>query len=305
MSSGERADSVYVIDTKMFGFSRWCSAFLVAGNELALIDTGPPTSVESVRAGIEGHGFALEDISYILITHIHFDHSGSAALLLKEVPKAKVMIHPRLVKHMIDPSIVNANFRRDTGEKMSARAGGLAPIPSSHVQPLADGEVLDLGNGEILRIIFTPGHHPSHIAIFDEKNMGLFAGDALGLYFADEDVVLMPTTPGSDMKQSMETLRMLMDIPATRLFLGHYGICNAPKDVMGRALDAMQLRFDVGSETMKQGKPEELTSRIIASMASEIEKLKVRGESLYKYMTEELIPVWSRGFAIYYQKLQQ
>ncbi len=305
MTNSERADNVYLIDTKMFGFSRWCSAFLVAGKEIALIDAGPATSVEVVRAAIEAHGFAIEDISYIFVTHTHFDHSGGAGILLKEMPKAKVMLHPKISKHIIDPSIMNTNIKRDTGQRMAARFGELVPIPSSRVESLNDGEVIDLGNGEKLRIIFAPGHNSTEIAILDEKNMGLFISDAPGIYFADEDVLLMPSPPGSDMKQSMETLRMLMDIPATRLFLGHYGICDTPKDVMERALDAMQLRFDVGAGVIEQGKPEELTTRIIASIASELEKLKVRGGSLYQYMTEELVPVWSRGFADYYQKLQQ
>lgn len=248
MTNSEQAGNVYVIDVKMFGFDRYCSAFLVAGKEVALIDAGLATSVEAIRAGIKAHGFAIEDISYMFITHIHFDHCGAAGILSKEMPKAKVMIHPKLSKHIIDPSIINANFKRDLGEKFAARFSEFTPIPASRVQPLNNGEVFDLGNGEKLRIIFAPGHHPSSIAILDEKNMGLFIGDTPGLYFGDEDVLMMPSPHGSDMKQSMETLRMLMDIPVTKLFLGHYGICDTPEDVMRRALDAMQLRYDIGSE---------------------------------------------------------
>lgn len=305
MTNADPADNVYVIDTRMFGFSRYCSAFLIAGNEIALIDTGPATSAEFVRAGIEAHGFALEDISYILITHIHFDHSGAAGILLKEMPKAKVMIHPRVLKHIIDPSIVNANIKRDTGEIMSARFGELVPIPPSRVQSLANGEVLDLGNGKRLRITFAPGHHSSEIVILDEKNMGLFAGDAPGLYFADEDIVLMPSPPGCDLKQSMETLKVLMSMSPTKLFLGHYGICDEPQEMMRRALDAVQLLSDVGFEAIEQGKQEELASRIIASIARDIEKLGLREKSLYPYIVEELIPVWARGFIGYYQTLQK
>lgn len=219
MTGGERDGNVFVIDTKMFGLTRWCSAFIVAGREIALIDTSPATSTEVLRAGIQAHGFALEDISYIFITHIHFDHSGSAGILLKEMPKAKVIIHHRVSKHIIDPSIVNSNTKRDAGEIMAARFGKLVPILSSRVQPVNGGEVFDLGSGEKLRVIFTPGHHPGHIAIFDEKNGGLFAGDAPGLYFDNEDVVVMPSPHGSDMKQAIATLRVLMDIPITKLFL--------------------------------------------------------------------------------------
>ena len=306
MTSGERVGNVYLIDTKMFGFSRYNSAFLVAGKEIALIDTGPATSTEVVRAGIQAHGFAIEDISYVFITHAHSDHCGNAGILLREMPKANVMIHPRGLEVLIDPSIDIARMKRDAGQKMAARFGEPVPVPSSRIQTLSDGEVFDLGNGEKLRVIFAPGHQPDAIAILDDKDMGLFAGDTPGLYYAEEDVLLMPSPSRSDMKQSVETLRMLMDIPATKLFLGHYGVCNRPKDVMRRALDAAKRRFDVGSETMEEGRPEELTSRIIVSIAPEIEKLRAtRGGSLYEYMTEELVPAWSRAFAVYYQELQR
>lgn len=75
---------------------------------------------------------------------------------------------------------------------------------------------------------------------------------------------------------------------------------------MKRAIDAMQLRLDVGWKAMEEGRPiEEVKDRIIASISPEIEKLKPRGEGLYEYMTEELVPMWSRGFRYYYQRQQQ
>lgn len=309
MANGERVDNVYVIDTKMYGFTQWGACYLVAGKEVALIDTGPPLSAEFVRTAIKGHGFALSDISYVFITHVHVDHRGSAGILLKEMPKAKVLIHPSVVGDLIDPSIINENLKRATGEKMSSRIGidKIVPIPSSKVQSVNNGDVIDLGNDEKLRVIFAPGHASSEIAIYDEKNMGLFVGDAPGCYFAKEDLVLIPTPRGSDLKQSMETLKMLMSIPVTKLFFGHYGICSTPKETMQRALDAMQLRFDIASKVMRQGgKPEEIVNKvIIASVSPELEKLKVRGEGLYEYLTGELIPMWARGFAAYYQMQQQ
>ena len=102
----ERADNVYLLDTKMFGFDQYSSSFLVKGKELALIDTGIPPALESVRAGIKAHGFSVSDISYIFITHCeHPDHSGNVAALLKESPRAKVYINPIGAKDLLDPSI--------------------------------------------------------------------------------------------------------------------------------------------------------------------------------------------------------
>ena len=80
-----RADNIYAIDTKMFGFDRYSSAFLVEGKELALVDTGLPNQLESVREGIKSHGFSISDIAYIFVTHCeHPDHSGNAGTLLRE-----------------------------------------------------------------------------------------------------------------------------------------------------------------------------------------------------------------------------
>ncbi len=305
MTGGELRDNVYVIDTKMFGFNRYCSAFIVAGKEIALIDTGTATSADAVRNGIKAHGFNIADITHVIITHLHFDHSGSAGILLKEMPRASVLVHPSILKHIIDPSILNENVIRDAGQKMADRFGALASMPSSRARSLIDGEVLDIGNDVRLRIIFAPGHHPSEIVLFDEHNKNLFIGDAAGLYFADENVILALSPLGSDIVRSMETLKMLMDVPATRLFMGHYGICDTPEEVMGRALDAMQQRFDIAVEAIEAGESDKLTGRMIASVSTEIEKLRTRGQSLELYLTEELLPLWAKGVEAYCRRLQQ
>jgi len=306
MSNSKQVENVYVIDNKMFGFSKYCSSFLITGDEIALIDTGTPKSADIVRNAIINCGFDLKDISYVFITHIHFDHSGCAGILAKEMPNAKVLVHPKILKHMIDPTIVNENTRKATGEKMAARFGEMVGISPSSIQSVADGEVIDIGSGKRLRIIYTPGHNSSHIVILDEKEGGLFAGDAPGLYWSDEDILVMPSPVGCDLDQAKESLKMIIGLSPSKLFLGHYGICNTPDNMMQRALGVLQKRIDVGLQAMKQGKQDELASRIIASIDSEIEKLrKMGGDDLYQYIIEELIPMWTRGFTGYYEKLQK
>jgi len=195
----KRTDNVYMIDTRMFGFDSFQSSYIVAGKEVALIDTGVPTSLETVRAAIQEHGFAIEDISYIFVTHCeHPDHSGNVGLLLKENPKAKVYINPIGAEYLTDPSIEAAKRKVNLLVQMAARFGEMVPVPPSRIEHLSDGDTFDLGNGERLKIIFSPGHQPSGIVISEEKNKGLFINDLLGAYFADAEALFIFTPYRSD-----------------------------------------------------------------------------------------------------------
>jgi glyoxylase-like metal-dependent hydrolase (beta-lactamase superfamily II) len=298
----KRVDDVYMIDTRMFGFDCFQSSYIVAGKQVALIDTGVPTSLETVCAAIKEHGFAIEDISYIFVTHCeHPDHSGNVGMLLKENPEAKVYINPIGAEYLTDPSIEAAKRKVNLSAQMAARFGEMVPVPPSRIEHLSDGDTFDLGNGERLKIIFAPGHQPSGIVILEEKNMGLFINDLVGLYLADADASLIFTPFRSDVKQAMASLRKVMDIPVTKLFLGHFGICDKPTGVMQRALSGMQRLLNIGGTCLKEGKPKEIASRVLASRMPEIEKIRVkRGESLYAYMNQELVPSLSTAFASYY-----
>ena len=173
----DRVDNVYLIDTKMFGFERFNAAYIVKGKEIALIDTGPASSTEVVRAGIKAHGFAIEDISHILITHEHNDHCGNAGKLLKENTKAKVYASPVDSEFLTNPEVETAWLKSILKPEMFARFGEMEPVPASRLELVQDGDEIDLGDGEKLRIIIAPGHQPSGIVIYSEKTKGLFIND--------------------------------------------------------------------------------------------------------------------------------
>jgi glyoxylase-like metal-dependent hydrolase (beta-lactamase superfamily II) len=305
MKYTDRVDNVYLIDTKMFGFDQYNAAYIVKGKEIALIDTGLPNQIEAVRAGIRAHGFSPADISKIFITHEHGDHCGNVAPLLRENPKAKVYINPIGAEHLIDPSKANAKTRHLHSKEMLARFTDMEPVPPSRIEYLKDGDVFDLGGGEKLRIIFTPGHQPGGIVILEEKNKGLFINDLCGMYLTDADFSIIFTPPGSNVKQCMESLKKIKDIPVTRLFLGHFGISDKPREVIQRALDGMQRLLDIGANCVAEGKPEEIASRVAAIILPEVERVRaIRGEGLYEYFSREFVPHLARNFANYYLNLQ-
>jgi glyoxylase-like metal-dependent hydrolase (beta-lactamase superfamily II) len=303
----KRADNVYMIDTRMFGFDCFQASYIVAGKEVALIDTGVPTSLETVRAAIKEHGFAIEDITSIFVTHCeHPDHSGNAGMLAQENPKAKVYVHPIGAEYLTNPSIEAAKRKAALPEKMAARFGEMVPVPPSRIEHLSDGDTFDLGNGERLKIIFAPGHQPSGIVILEEKNKGLFINDLPGAYFADADASFIFTPYRSDVKLAMESIIRLMDIPLSKLYLGHFGICSKPKEVLENALEKMQQLLDIGADSKGQCDPQEIANKAMAIRMLEAEKLKgTRGAKVYQYLSQELMPSMSRAFASYYLELHK
>jgi glyoxylase-like metal-dependent hydrolase (beta-lactamase superfamily II) len=105
---------------------------------------------------------------------------------------------------------------------------------------LNDGDVFDLGDDKKLWIIFAPGHQPSGIVLLEEKNNGLFINDLVGNCFADADSHYALNPFGSDPKQIIDSLKKLIDLPVAHLYMGHYGICDRPGEIMARAIEKYQ-----------------------------------------------------------------
>ncbi|HET8841964.1 MAG TPA: MBL fold metallo-hydrolase, partial [Ktedonobacteraceae bacterium] len=53
-------------------------SYLLAGNdELVVIDPGPGSTIGALLEGIHEAGFDPQDLTHILITHVHLDHAGA------------------------------------------------------------------------------------------------------------------------------------------------------------------------------------------------------------------------------------
>jgi glyoxylase-like metal-dependent hydrolase (beta-lactamase superfamily II) len=186
---------------------------------------------------------------------------------------------------------------------MHARIGEIEPVPKSRIQLLNDGDVFDLGNGEKLKVNFAPGHQPDGIVLFEEKNKGLFINDIVGNYLPDADAHYTLNPPNSDHERAIQSIQKVIDLPVDYLYLGHYGICERPKQVMTRAIGKMQQLLDIGLKYMREGKPEKIAPEVYEIIMPELEKLRVfRGEELYHYAAKEHIATQAKLFAQYCQE---
>src|SRR2546423_13436500 len=66
---------------------------------VALIDPGPTSTLPRLRSTLSNAGIEMQDVTTILLTHIHLDHAGVTGTLLKELPALKVYVHERGAPH--------------------------------------------------------------------------------------------------------------------------------------------------------------------------------------------------------------
>ena len=180
---------VYAIDT---GFQRpiFDAAYLVvAGGRAAFIDTGTDHAVPRLLAALDALGLAREAVDHVIPTHVHLDHAGGAGLLMRSLPQATLVVHPRGARHMIDPSALYQGALAVYGqEEMDRSYGILVPIDANRVRQSHDGMDLLLGGARRLHFIDTPGHARHHHCIWDEATRGWFTGDTFGISYREFDV---------------------------------------------------------------------------------------------------------------------
>ena len=277
----EKAGNVAMIDAHMFGFDRFQACYLVAGQEVALVDTGVPPSLEFVREGIKACGVAIKDIAHIFVTHAeHPDHGGCVGLLLQENSRAKVYVSPAGVEYLTNPEIEAAKRKANLSAAMAARFGEMVPVPRSRIQVLEEGDSFNLGGGEKLRIMLTPGHQPGGIVIYEEKNTGLFINDLCGAYFADTGASWIFTPFRADVRQYLMSLKRVIDMPLKKLYLGHFGISDKPQEVLKNALAKVQQLIGIAAGCRAKTDPQEIFEKVMAIRMPEAEKMRAaRGKS--------------------------
>jgi glyoxylase-like metal-dependent hydrolase (beta-lactamase superfamily II) len=189
---------IHTIDTG-FGRPDFDAAYLVVEHGRgAFIDSGTTHSLPRFLDAIATANLEPKDIDWVILTHVHLDHAGGAGTLVKHLPNAKVAVHPRGARHMIDPSALIAGASGVYGEEEVRRSyGEIVPVPRERVVEAADGFVVDLA-GRALLCLDTPGHARHHIAIHDDRSNAFFTGDIFGLSYREFDspggAFIIPTT---------------------------------------------------------------------------------------------------------------
>lgn len=179
------AHGISVIDTG-FVRDRFDASYLIVENgRAAFVDTGTNHSVPRLLRALAMHGLDERSVDWVIVTHVHLDHAGGAGLLMQNLPQAKLVVHPRGARHMIDPSALMQGVRAVYGDEVTLRDyGELRPVPADRVVTTTDDGVLELA-GRPLRFVDTPGHARHHHCLWDESSRGWFTGDTFGIAYPE------------------------------------------------------------------------------------------------------------------------
>jgi glyoxylase-like metal-dependent hydrolase (beta-lactamase superfamily II) len=212
-----------------------------AGSEsLTLLDTGvkSPESFEALRRGFKEHGFALEQIERILITHAHPDHFGQARRLVElsgATTYASAIEAERMQTHWM-PSANRSEqvidwFRRwGVPEDVIHFDSGRAELGQRIQDPLdvdvilAEGDVVAISDLR-LEVFETPGHCEGHIVFYEPEAGMLFSGDHLLTDISPVPLLSFPKREGEARPRSllafMESLDKVERLESRATFPSH------------------------------------------------------------------------------------
>lgn len=222
-------EGIFAIDS---GYGRPGMAavhMLVEGGRAALIDTAANAGVPRVMAALAARGLQPEQVDYIILTHIHLDHAGGASALMKLLPNARLLVHPRGARHMETPARLIASTISVYGEAAFLRMyGEILPIDAKRIVEVKHEQRFDL-NGRELQMFDTPGHARHHLCIRDGRTGHFFTGDTFGLSYRELDrdgrnFIYPTTTPVQFEPEALHhSIDLLMSYRPAAMYLTHFG----------------------------------------------------------------------------------
>ena len=202
---------------------------LIEGGRAAVIDTGTSHAVPHVMAALSARGITPAQVDYVILTHVHLDHAGAAGQLMARFPNARLTVHPRGARHIVDPSRLLAATVAIYGAEQTRRIyGEILPVARERVIETPDGATLHLAGRELL-FLDAPGHARHHVVVRDGASGHVFAGDTFGLSYRELDQdgrqFSFPTTSPSqfDPPALHRSIERMLALEPGALYVTHFG----------------------------------------------------------------------------------
>jgi len=193
------------------------SAVALADEGVMLFDVCFAHTLDQLDDGLAEHGYGLDDVRHVLLTHQDGDHAGGLAALRERLS------HPvTTFAHEADAPAIDGREDPFKGE------GDRYPASRVDVE-LVGGETFHTAAGE-MAVVSTPGHTPGHVSLYFPDAGVLVAADAT--VAADGELAGPNETFTPDLEKAYESLGSLASLEFTDVLAYHGGHVEAgPKDV--------------------------------------------------------------------------
>jgi glyoxylase-like metal-dependent hydrolase (beta-lactamase superfamily II) len=246
---------VHTIDLKFQGVPGVIAAYLVeSAGEVALIETGPGSTLETLCSGILEAGVAMAAVNKVFVTHVHLDHAGAAGWWARQ--GAHVFCHPRARRHLVEPAKLIDSARHVYGAAFDTLWGEMVAAPTERVIALQDGESVTLGEQEVVAHE-TPGHARHHHA-FSIGSL-CFTGDVAGVRLAGSNYQSVAAAPPQfELEAYLQSVRKLSVQRFKKLYLTHFGEVDDAEAHFKRYEDRLSEVAAQASDSVLAGQPDEV-----------------------------------------------
>ena len=303
------ANGVSVIDSGYFSNDFAAIYIIKQNNKVAIIETGTTFSVSNVKKALENDSLSFLDVAYIIPTHVHLDHAGGAGELMKQCLNAKLIVHPRGARHLIDPTKLIAGAMAVYGEKEFKKLyGKVIPIEANRVIEADDSFILNF-DGRELKFIDTPGHARHHFCIWDKQTESMFTGDTFGISYRDLDhndqaYIFPSTSPVQfDPEELIKSIHKIMKYKPKRVCLTHFAAIRPTQKVVEQLIDGINFVSNLAKKYATEGDAEKvIQDKMMNYFLEGIEKIGVKDLDFCRERLELDVKINTQGL-IYWQKI--
>jgi glyoxylase-like metal-dependent hydrolase (beta-lactamase superfamily II) len=265
MSVTNVEENIYLIDAETAGMKNFIASYILKSERVAMVETGPSSSVPNLLSALKILNIKAEDVAFVAVSHIHLDHAGGVGTLLRHLPNAKAVVHPRGAPHLAHPEKLWEQSKLVLG-KITELYGKPEPVPENRIIAANDGMTLDLGKNMILKVVETLGHSSHHQSYFETNSKSIFPGDAAGIYLSKIGVTVPTTPPPLRLDLALKSIDKLADLKPACLLYSHFG--KAPDAI--EKLQAYKQQLRLWATIAKEGidskeSLEEISRRIVES----------------------------------------
>ncbi|WP_243290157.1 MBL fold metallo-hydrolase [Bacillus sp. FJAT-47783] len=211
------------------------NVYLIKGDALTLVDAGPKTDEAWSRfqSQLYDHGYNIEDIDQVVLTHHHPDHIGLLDYLPHDIPVYGASYNAPWLRQ--EKSFLGYQkqfyselftlFGVDQKHEKFLSLVDMTYHFSCHrslSKVIQEGDTIDgLLNWTVLE---TPGHAQSHIVLYNERTNEVIGGDHLLKKISSNPLLEPPLGSGERPKPQLQyntSLKKLLDFPISIVYPGH------------------------------------------------------------------------------------